>query len=196
MRMSCTANAIRLWIWYDMVMVQFFSDSCFTFTFTVLYRCSWTSGGIWKHLRSLCFTRSRVPGHRTTLLHCLIHLKAENHRNPLKLFARWPRLIWKIFRIFGFDPFQSASVSDLKASKWTFGYVWMNSDKKDVEDSPTAPFLIMSPPRFTFCWFCCLWFYPKPKPLARANANDWFSFWIFGRMARLKAVWPKVIFQE
>ena len=67
--------------------------------------------------------------------HCLIHLKANTHRNCLKLFARWPRLIWMIFRIFGFDPFQSASVSYLDL----FGCVWMNSDKKDVEDSPTAP---------------------------------------------------------
>ena len=76
--------------------------------------------------------------------------------------------------------FFSVSISELlkaKASKWTFGYVWMNSDKKDVEDSPTAPrpLLIVSAPTFTF-WCCCLQFYPKPQPLARANANDWFWF--------------------
>ena len=38
----------------------------------------------------------------------------------------------------------------------------------------------------------------EAQPLARANANDWFWFSNahFGRMARLKAVWPKGIFQQ
>ena len=54
----------------NVCMMQFWL-CCFMFSFiVVLASCwSWTFGGICKHHRSFCFTRSLVPGLRTTCLH-------------------------------------------------------------------------------------------------------------------------------
>ena len=65
--------------------------------------------------------------------HCLIHLKAENHRNCLKLFARWPPFIWMIFRIFGLDPFQSASVEDSPTAPRHLFWSWAHQGLRFVD---------------------------------------------------------------
>ena len=51
-----------IWFWFTSSLILVLA----CFSFLNCWSCRW--GGIWKHLHSLCFTRSRVPGHRTTLL--------------------------------------------------------------------------------------------------------------------------------
>ena len=122
-----------------------------------------------------------IQMHFLALLNLLQTWKSPQRREVVCLmffvFGRFRTFTNFDIWLFGFDLF--AFVSPVSISELLKSFqvnIWMIMDEKHV--SPTAPsthfWNIVSPPTLTFCF---LRLHPKPRPSARANAND--CLWLF-----------------
>ena len=131
-------------------------DDMISSVIVLLARTWW---GIWKHLHLLlfCFTRSRVPGFRTTCLHLNAFLFGITwFTSKLKIIAKtWSCLpdghVWVV-----------SCSGCLVLTFFLFVSPVIIIERVTVSNSAVTPFFdIVSPPTFTFC---CLWFYVSEIP--------------------------------